>query len=125
MAIGDLAGLLGVMDLIAVAVFAVTGALVASRKEMDIVGFMWLGIVTGIGGGTVRDLILDVPVFWIKQPAYVVTCAAASVLVYFTAHLLHSRYRVILWLDAVGLAMVTVAGTAKGSMPVPVRSMPS
>lgn len=102
------------MDLVAVAVFAITGALVASRKEMDIVGFLWLGIITGVGGGTVRDLLLGVPVFWIREPIYVVTSVVVSVAVYFTAHLAQSRLKVLLWLDAVGLAMVTVAGTAKG-----------
>ena len=61
-----LQSLLAVMDLIAVAVFAITGALVASRKEMDVVGFLWLGIITGVGGGTVRDLLLGVPVFWMR-----------------------------------------------------------
>jgi uncharacterized membrane protein YeiH len=109
-----LQSLLAVMDLIAVAVFAITGALVASRKEMDVVGFLWLGIITGVGGGTVRDLLLGVPVFWMREPLYVVTSVAMSVAVYFTAHLAQSRFKVLLWLDAVGLAMVTVAGTAKG-----------
>ena len=103
-----------IMDLIAVAVFAVTGALVASRKQMDIVGFVWLGIITGVGGGTVRDLLLGLPVFWIRAPAFVVASAVASIAVYFTAHLAHSRLKIILWLDAVGLAMVSIAGTAKG-----------
>ena len=109
-----LASLSSVMDLVAVAVFAVTGALVASRKQMDIVGFLWLGIITGVGGGTVRDLLLGAPVFWVREPTYVVVCVLASAAVYFTAHLAQSRYRVLLWLDAIGLAMVTVAGTAKG-----------
>ncbi len=102
------------VDLAAAVVFAITGALVASRKQMDIVGFMWLGVVTGVGGGTVRDILLGLPVFWVKDHAPVVACLVASVIVYFTAHLVHSRYRLILWLDAVGLALVTVAGTAKG-----------
>lgn len=109
-----LGSVLTFMDFVAVAVFAVTGALVASRKEMDVVGFVWLGIVTGVGGGTVRDLLLGVPVFWMREPLYVVASVLVSVIVYFTAHLAHSRYRVLLWLDAVGLAMVTIAGTAKG-----------
>jgi len=101
------------IDLVAVAVFAVTGALVASRKELDIIGFLWLGTVTGVGGGTVRDLLLGLPVFWVREPAYVVACVLASGAVYFTAHLALSRYRLILWLDAVGLALVTVAGASK------------
>jgi uncharacterized membrane protein YeiH len=103
-----------VVDLLAVAVFAVTGALVASRKQMDVVGFCWLGFVTGVGGGTVRDLLLGVPVFWVRDSSYVLVCIAASVAVYFTAHVPPSRYRLILWLDALGLALVTAAGAAKG-----------
>ena len=51
------------VDMVGAMVFAVTGALVAPRKEMDIVGFVWLAIITGVGGGTVRDLILGAPVF--------------------------------------------------------------
>jgi uncharacterized membrane protein YeiH len=105
---------LAVLDILACAVFAVTGALVASRKEMDIVGFLWLGVVTGVGGGTVRDLLLGVPVFWVGNATPLVVCLAAAAAVYLTAHRVNSRYRLILWLDAVGLALVTVAGTAKG-----------
>ena len=60
---------IGVLDLFGVAVFAVTGALVASRKQMDIVGFALLATVTGIGGGTLRDLVLGAqPVFWVREP---------------------------------------------------------
>jgi hypothetical protein len=61
------------IDLIAVAVFAITGALTASRKQLDIVAFIWLGVVTGVGGGTLRDLLLGVPVFWVQQPAFVLS----------------------------------------------------
>lgn len=110
----QIATLLTAVDLAAAVVFAITGALVASRKQMDVVGFMWLGVVTGVGGGTVRDLLLSVPVFWVRDATPVVACIVASVLVHFTAHLVLSRYRLLLWLDAVGLALVTVAGTAKG-----------
>jgi uncharacterized membrane protein YeiH len=109
-----LAPLWTAVDLSAAVVFAITGALVASRKQMDVVAFMWLGVVTGIGGGTVRDLLLGVPVFWVRDPSPVIACIVASVLVHFTAHLLLSRYRLLLWLDALGLALVTIAGTAKG-----------
>lgn len=101
------------VDLMAAAVFAITGALVASRKQMDIVGFLWLGVVTGVGGGTVRDLLIGAPVFWVRDPSPVIACLVASLAVYFIAHHLSSRYRAILWLDAVGIALVTIAGTAK------------
>jgi uncharacterized membrane protein YeiH len=106
--------LLTALDLAASVVFAVTGALVASRKRLDIVAFMWLGVATGVGGGTVRDLLLGVPVFWVRDATPLIACLVASAIVYFTAHLAYSRYRLIVWLDALGLALVTVAGTAKG-----------
>jgi uncharacterized membrane protein YeiH len=106
--------LLAGLDLIAAAVFALTGALVASRKEMDVLGFMWLGVVTGIGGGTLRDLLLGLPVFWLHDPAPVAVCLIVAAATHFSAHLIASRYRALLYLDAVGMALVTIAGTAKG-----------
>lgn len=103
------------VEWLAVAVFAVTGALVASRKEMDIFGFALLATVTGVGGGTVRDLVLGkLPVFWVKEPAYVGICLVVSTIVYVTAHIPQSRYRVLLWLDAVGLALVAIVGAQQG-----------
>jgi uncharacterized membrane protein YeiH len=73
-------------DLFGVAVFAVSGSLTASRKQLDIVGFLFVAAVTGIGGGTLRDLLLDRgPVFWVREPLSVWLTSAAAVLVYFTA----------------------------------------
>ncbi|WP_394691063.1 trimeric intracellular cation channel family protein [Hoeflea sp.] len=103
------------LDYAGVAVFAATGALSASRKQLDLIGFGFLAAVTGIGGGTIRDLILgDVPVFWVERPAYLVVCVAVAAIVYFTAHLVESRYRLLIWLDAIGLAAFAVMGAAKG-----------
>ncbi len=100
-----------VLDWFGLCVFAVTGALVASRKEMDIVGFALLGSVTGIGGGTIRDVLLGAePVFWVKQPAYLLTCVAVAVIMFFVAHIPQSRERMLLWFDAVGLALFSVTG---------------
>ena len=112
-----------VLDWFGVVVFAVSGALVASRKQMDIVGFAVLGTVTGIGGGTLRDVLLgDLPVFWVREPAYLVTCLLASGAVFFTAHVPRSRYRLLLWSDALGLALFAVTGAERafvaGSGPV-------
>lgn len=102
------------IDLIGVAVFAVTGALVASRKQMDVFGFALLGTVTGLGGGTLRDLLLgDAPVFWVKEPVYVAICVSVSAVVFFTAHIPESRYRLLLWLDAVGLSFFCIVGAQK------------
>lgn len=109
-----LLGVVGIVDLLAVAVFAVTGALVAARREMDPIGFVFLGTATGIGGGTFRDLVLGIePVFWVAQPAYLWTCIGASLATFWAARLLASRYRALLWLDAVGLGMFAITGTQK------------
>ncbi len=102
-------------DILAAIVFAVSGSLVASRKRMDVLGFMWFAVITGVGGGTVRDLILDVPVFWVQNPAHVTACLVTAVVMHFVAPLVESRYRVHLWFDAFGLALVSVAGTVKAS----------
>jgi uncharacterized membrane protein YeiH len=100
-------------DILAAVVFAVSGALVASRKRMDVMGFMWLAVITGVGGGTVRDLILNVPVFWVQSPVYVSACLVTAVVMHFVAPLVESRYKTLLWFDAFGLALVSVAGTVK------------
>ena len=101
-------------DYAGIAVFAATGALAASRQQLDIVGFLFFAGLTGVGGGTIRDLILDVPVFWIQNHDYLVVCCAVAVLVYFTSHLVESRYKLLLWLDAIGLAAYSVFGAWKG-----------
>ena len=102
-----------ILDYAGIAVFAATGALAASRKQVDIIGFLFFAAITGIGGGTVRDLILDVPVFWVVNPDYLLICVVTAVLVYFTAHLFESRYKLLLWLDAIGLAAYCVFGAWK------------
>lgn len=106
--------LLQLLDYAGVAVFAATGALAASRKQLDIVGFLFLAAVTGIGGGTFRDLILDVPVFWVLDHAYVLVCAVIGIIVFFAAHRLESRYKLLLWLDALGMSAYSALGAAKG-----------
>jgi uncharacterized membrane protein YeiH len=100
-------------DVIAAVVFAVAGSLVASRKGMDVMGFMWLAAITGVGGGTVRDVILDLPVFWVQNPIYILACLTTAIVMHFVAPRVESRQRTLLWFDAFGLALVTVAGTSK------------
>ncbi len=109
-------GLLPWLEWAGVAVFALTGALVAARKQMDPFGFVLLGTVTGIGGGTLRDVLLGIrPVPWILDPTVVIICAAVSLAAFVSAHQFEreDRTRVILWADALGLALFTVTGTAK------------
>lgn len=106
--------LIFIIDMLAAVSFAVSGALVASRKGLDILGFMWLAVITGVGGGTVRDLVLDVPVFWIVDPAHIIACLITATIMFFVAPVIASRLHYVLWFDAVGLAFVTVVGTVKG-----------
>ena len=105
--------LLSTAGWIAIAVFAVSGALAAAEKRLDILGFILFGTVTGIGGGTVRDLILGVDVFWVVAPIDLQICIAAAVVTYFAAPYFIARQRWLLWMDAMGLALFSVLGTAK------------
>jgi uncharacterized membrane protein YeiH len=104
------------LDWMGIIVFAVSGALVASRKQMDLFGFVLLGTVTGIGGGTVRDLLLGLPVFWVREPAYLLVCLAVSATIFFTAHLARSRWRLLLWADALGMALFAVTGAERAAL---------
>ena len=105
-----------ILDWLGIIAFTITGALAASRNQMDAVGFALLGTVTGIGGGTLRDILLDIhPILWIERPAYLAMCIGISLLLFFTAHLLHSRYRLILWFDAIGLALFATVGAERAS----------
>ncbi|MFD1341010.1 trimeric intracellular cation channel family protein [Litorisediminicola beolgyonensis] len=101
-----------VLDYLSVLVFALTGALVASRAQLDVVGFAFFAALTGVGGGTLRDVLLDRnPVFWIADPWYLAVAAGAAVAVFFFAHRLESRYDALQWLDAAALAVAVSAGS--------------
>lgn len=103
-----------VLDWFGICVFAATGALVAARKEMDVVGFALLATVTGIGGGTVRDVVLDAtPVFWVAEPLYLLACVAVAIVVFLLHHVPGSRYRFLLWFDAIGLSLFAVTGAER------------
>jgi uncharacterized membrane protein YeiH len=110
---------LTVLDYAAVAVFGATGALAAARRKHDIVTFGFFAAVTGVGGGTLRDLLIGAPVFWVARPEYLVVClvAAAAVWVFGPRRF---RPSILTWLDAVGMAAYAVVGALKaGSLGVP------
>ena len=105
---------LSLLEYAAIGFFAVTGALMAAEKQMDIFGFILLGTVTGIGGGTVRDVLLgDAPVFWVKDPLFIIICAGVSALVFFAREIPERRLKLLLWLDAAGLAVFAIRGAHK------------
>ncbi|MCB1538919.1 MAG: trimeric intracellular cation channel family protein [Rhodospirillales bacterium] len=103
---------LTLIDYAGIAVFAVTGALVAARKKLDIVSFVLLAIATGIGGGTLRDMMLGrLPVFWVREPGYLVDCVVTGAVMFFVAQRIHAYAKWIVWGDAIGIALFTVTGT--------------
>ena len=104
--------LLDGLDYASVLVFALTGALAASRSQLDVVGFIFIACLTAVGGGTIRDAILNREVFWVADPVVLAVAAAAAIMVFFTAHRLESRYRALLWFDAFALAVAVPAGVA-------------
>jgi uncharacterized membrane protein YeiH len=99
------------VGLAAVAVNALTGVLDAGRKKMDLVGVTMVGCATALGGGTVRDLLLDRPVFWIGDQTYLVVALATTLAVFFAVRGLRLPPHLFLIPDAVGLALFTIVGT--------------
>ena len=93
-------------------VFALSGGIVAARNKMDIFGAVVLAIITAVGGGTIRDIILNEPVFWLSQ-ALTIWCAIAGGVLAFFLHSMVDAFKPIRWADAVGLAIFAIAGAAK------------
>ena len=100
------------LDYVGVAVFAITGALAAARKQHDIVTFVVFSIITGMGGGTLRDLLIGAPVFWVHSGTYLLVCIGAAVAVWIVGER-PWRYAALNWLDALGLAAYATIGSAK------------
>jgi uncharacterized membrane protein YeiH len=99
------------LELSGVVVLAISGSLQASKKQLDMVGFLLVAAASGIGGGTLRDLLLyEGPVFWVRESLWLWLTSAVAVLVYFTAPRMERRYAALLWADALGLAVFCAIG---------------
>ena len=103
---------LGALDFAGVAVFAATGALAAAREKHDLVTFAFFAAITGVGGGTLRDLLIGAPVFWVQDWRYIAVCLGAALAVWLIGAG-SWRFRALLWLDAIGLGAYGVLGAAK------------
>ncbi len=99
------------LNIAAIVVFAITGALAAiqSRKEMDIIAVIILGVVTAVGGGTARDVILNLPVFWVYDPSMLIAAVAASILTFFFRSGLKRSLSLLLYFDALGNALLLMS----------------
>jgi uncharacterized membrane protein YeiH len=91
-------------------VFAVSGALTAARHRMDILGFVLIGTITGIGGGTTRDLLLGRTVWWTQDPLELILCVVAALVTFFWIRSDLTRRKGMIWSDALGLAAFGVVG---------------
>jgi uncharacterized membrane protein YeiH len=103
---------LAFLDQIGVLVFAVSGGIVAVRARMDPLGVLVLSFLPALGGGTLRDLILDAPIFWLTDPRSLLMVLFGAVLAWVFGTKVE-EFKPIRWADAVGLALFAVAGAAK------------
>ena len=104
-----------ILDLVGTAIFAITGALAAGRKRMDIFGVVVLGCVTALGGGTLRDVVLgDYPVFWISDAAYLLVAVIAAICTFMLVRRWRLPTTALVYADAGGLAIFTVIGFQRG-----------
>lgn len=103
------------LDLFGVVVFAISGALAAGQRRMDLFGVVVLALVTALGGGTLRDLVLDAgPVFWVRDPLYIVLVTLTAITTFLLAHRVRIPVQALNVADAFGLAVFTVIGARLG-----------
>ena len=100
------------LDLIGTAVFALTGALLAAKLRQTLVTMAFFALVTGVGGGTVRDLLIGAPVFWVRDPWVAPICLGVALIAWFTPRAWWQG-TLLEWLDAGGLAAYATLGAAK------------
>jgi uncharacterized membrane protein YeiH len=102
-----------ILFLIGAGVFAITGVLAAARQNMDVMSFIVIGLVTAIGGGTLRDVMLGVQPFWLQQPAYLYVTSAAATATFFFERRFRAGYKALLYLDALATGVFTIVATER------------
>jgi uncharacterized membrane protein YeiH len=109
-------------DILGIAVFALTGALSAAQMRQTFVTMAFFAFMTGVGGGTLRDLLIGAPVFWVRDPFVVPACLTVAVIAWFTP-VRWWQGRLLEWADAIGLTVYSGFGTIKamawGVPPIP------
>ena len=107
----DPTDVLAALNILGLFVFAVSGALTALRNDMDLFGVAMIAFATGVGGGTIRDILLGIfPVWWIAEPSAVAICLAGAATAALAQPILTSRLKALIWADAVGLSVFAILG---------------
>jgi uncharacterized membrane protein YeiH len=101
------------LEIVGTAVFAISGVFAVTRRGLDVIGALALGMVTALGGGTVRDLIIAAPPFWIVDANYLWAAAAGALIAFSLGGLIRSTQRVVLYADGLGAALFAVAAVDK------------
>lgn len=119
----DPTAVFGVLNVVGLFVFAVSGALTALRNDLDVFGVAMIAFVTGVGGGTVRDVLLGAfPVWWVREPQAIAICVAGAAVATLAQPAIASRLKALIWADAAGLAVFAILGAqaalAAGASPV-------
>ncbi|MFN3214144.1 MAG: trimeric intracellular cation channel family protein [Henriciella sp.] len=100
-----------VLNVFGLFVFAISGALTAIRNQLDFLSVLIIAFFTGVGGGTIRDVLLGIsPVWWVSDQSAVMICIAGAIVASVTHQLLWSRQKALIWADAIGLSVFSVAG---------------
>lgn len=110
-------------DYLGTFIFALTGGLAAAEKRLDLGGFFLLAFVTGVGGGTTRDVLLNRDsIFWIESPNYIFICLVGALITFFWAASFQRLHKALVWSDALGLAIFSVIGAGialrEGAAPI-------
>lgn len=107
----ELTAVLGALSVFGLFVFAISGALTALRNDLDIFGVAMIAFATGVGGGTVRDVLLgSFPVWWVEDPLAIPVCLAGAAAATMAQPLFASRLKALIWADALGLSVFAILG---------------
>ncbi|MDB4837983.1 trimeric intracellular cation channel family protein [Marinomonas sp.] len=106
--------LLYLLGMFGIAAFAITGVISSGKKDMDLFSVVFLGMVTSLGGGTIRDTVLSVEtVYWVEDTSYLWVAFASSTFAFFTIRYIDNRQKLFHYADSFGLALFTVVATEK------------
>ena len=105
--------LLGILDPLGIIAFALSGAILAIRKKMDVFGVCVIALLPAVGGGTLRDLVLDVPVFWVQDTLPIWLAVGTAISAFYLPRWIEETKMLMRWADAIGLSVFAVLGTAK------------